>query len=202
MKTIIPIALIAVGLAACGSDGRRSAKHQDYETVQEGSASGVTAAIRGPGETLPPITGTNADTTTAFGIDPSRVPAAPQPGTVAETFPPPARSVDPSSPQVPPPMTSATPAPEPAPRPRPIAPRPQPEPQPVPTEPEQTDTTATEPPPPPPTQTDTIAPPPPVDAEKPKKKEPRKEKPPKKHDDDTPPSDTSEAEEPPPPPPA
>jgi hypothetical protein len=41
---------------------------QDYQTVQEGSASGVTSTINAPGETPPPLTNTNADTTTNFTL--------------------------------------------------------------------------------------------------------------------------------------
>ena len=36
--------------------------------MQEGSASGVTSTINGPGETTPPLTNTNVDTTTNFTL--------------------------------------------------------------------------------------------------------------------------------------
>ncbi|HEX8411191.1 MAG TPA: hypothetical protein VF883_20185 [Thermoanaerobaculia bacterium] len=79
----------------------RRGSQQGYEVVQEGSASGVTSTIQGPGETLPPLTGTNADTTTAFSIDPNAVAGAPAPqqtpGTLAGAMP-----------SYPPPMTSST----------------------------------------------------------------------------------------------
>lgn len=61
---------LAILLTACGRDAAHRDQEQ-YEVIQEGSASGVTSRIQGPGETLPPITGTNADTTTAFTIDPT-----------------------------------------------------------------------------------------------------------------------------------
>lgn len=129
--------------AACARDGAHRNNQQNYETVQEGSANGVTATIQGPGESLPPITNTNADTTTAFNIDPNTAtasPATPPPG----SLPPPMAST-------PPPMTAPIPR-------APIATQPAPAPPPV--------TTTHEPAPPPP-QTDptttTAAPPPATD---------------------------------------
>lgn len=88
-KLIYPVVLMVVFAVACGGDeGRKSASQAAYETVQEGSASGVTSTIHGPGETLPPITGTNADTTTAFTLDPNAVPpAGGTPATIAGTLP-------------------------------------------------------------------------------------------------------------------
>jgi hypothetical protein len=88
-KLIYPAVLMVVFAVACGGDeGRNSASQAAYETVQEGSASGVTSTIHGPGETLPPITGTNADTTTAFTINPNAVPpAGGAPATMAGTLP-------------------------------------------------------------------------------------------------------------------
>ena len=112
MKNTLIFPLIFVGLwgVACGGDdGARRGNQAAYETVQEGSAAGVTSSIQGPGETLPPITGTNADTTTAFSIDPNVASAAPAPnvapggGTLAGTLP--------TQPAYPPPMTSASPQP-------------------------------------------------------------------------------------------
>lgn len=90
-KLIYPIVAV-VFAAACGSDGERSGKGagRNYEMVQEGSASGVTSTIAGPGETLPPITGTNADTTSAFTIDPNVAPGSvtQQPTAMGATLPP------------------------------------------------------------------------------------------------------------------
>ncbi|HEV7768921.1 MAG TPA: hypothetical protein VGQ76_28260 [Thermoanaerobaculia bacterium] len=151
-KLILPAVLLFTTAACGGRDGARSATQQQYETVQEGSAAGVTANIGGPGETLPPITGTDMDTTTALALNPNILP----PGTPAPA---------PTS-TYPPPMTSAAMPTQPAPVPRPVAPAPQPvtqspspvqPPPPVKAEPAEpvTDTTATttapaeEPPPPP-----------------------------------------------------
>ena len=158
-RWMCPIALVV--FAACGSDSRNPSDQKEFEVVQEGSASGVTSTIAGPGETLPPITGTNADTTTAFTIDPNAVSATPTPGTLAGTLPPSYPSqpayVPPSSPSpsyMPPrreaerPMTSSSPAPA-QPQPTESAP-----PQQTPT----TDTAATQQQPP--QQTQTAAPPP------------------------------------------
>jgi hypothetical protein len=75
-KLIYPMVLVLFA-AACGghSNARGTAAQQQYETVQEGSAAGVTSTISGPGETLPPMTATNVDTTTAFALNPNAVPA-------------------------------------------------------------------------------------------------------------------------------
>jgi hypothetical protein len=108
MKTKLIFPLIFVGFwgVACGGDGARRGNNQKaYETVAEGSAAGVTSTIHGPGEVLPPVTGTNADTTTAFSIDPNvasvAAPASAQgSGTLAGTLP-----IQPAYPQ---PMTSAS----------------------------------------------------------------------------------------------
>src|SRR5687768_17962579 len=95
MKNKLIYPLVVVMVAACGGDGDQTARQNqgEYETVQEGSASGVTSTISGPGETLPPITGTNADTTTAFALNPTGLPpatTAQQAGTMAGTMPAPA----------------------------------------------------------------------------------------------------------------
>lgn len=163
-------------LAACGGDESKAANQQAYETVQEGSVAGVTTTIQGPGESLPGITNTNADTTTAFTLDPNAVAQAPQTGSVPPLSAPssPAPSYDPAptyspAPQAPvrqtaPPPRTATQTPreperEPETPPQtstasPQPPEREPEPQPTP-EPPPTTTTEEEPPPPPPTQTDT-----------------------------------------------
>jgi hypothetical protein len=60
-KLMYGLLLVALSVSCGGRDSARS--QQQYETVEEGSAAGVTSTIHGPGETLPPITGTNADTT-------------------------------------------------------------------------------------------------------------------------------------------
>src|SRR5689334_8338525 len=92
---IFPLIFVVVGAIACGGDGaRRGDQKVAYDTVQEGSAVGVTSTIQGPGESMPPVTGTNADTTTAFSINPNAVAtttagAPPNAGTLAGTLPPP-----------------------------------------------------------------------------------------------------------------
>jgi hypothetical protein len=74
-KLIYPMVVVLFA-AACGggSDARGTAAQQQYETVQEGSAAGVTSTISGPGETLPPMTGTNVDSTNAFALNPGAAP--------------------------------------------------------------------------------------------------------------------------------
>lgn len=97
-KLICSLTILAA-LAACGGDEKRTAAEQaQFETVQEGSAAGVTSTIQGPGETIPPITGTNVDTTTAFTLNPNAVPATqPVGGTLAATFPDPTAGTTPTT---------------------------------------------------------------------------------------------------------
>jgi hypothetical protein len=59
--TFAAMALLVFG---CSRSGKVTRSEQQYQVVQEGSASGVTSTINGPGETPPPMTNTNADTTT------------------------------------------------------------------------------------------------------------------------------------------
>lgn len=215
-KLIYPI-VVVVFAAACGGDGEdgKAVAGQQYETVQEGSAAGVTSSIGGPGQTLPPITDTNADTTSAFALNPNAAPMAPQQsgavagmvppsnqpvytgaatGGMSPSYTPPPRTTAPSpAPQrptyTPPPMTSSsTPAPQPPPA-QNAAPAPQ-----QPAEPAEgpapgTDTSATNTAPPPPAQTAT-APPPPEKPQPPQEQEQEESQ------------DEEPAEEPPPPPPA
>lgn len=191
---------IALLAAACGGGGGRG---QIVETVEEGSVSGVTQTIHGPGELLPPITGTNADTTTAFTLNPSAVPAGgATPGTLAGTLPqnvgmpPQAAAAQPVA--SPPPAQSPTPSAAPSqPVTRQPAPSPQPstpparenEPQPPPARepvPDPQPPVRQEPPPtPPPTDT---APPP---AETPPAAQPPAEKPPSAPPPDDPPPPTA-----------
>lgn len=220
-KLIYPVVLMVVFAAACGGDdGRKSADQAAYETVQEGSASGVTSTIHGPGETLPPITGTNADTTTAFTLNPNVAPGG-TPATVAGTLPAPTPVYGGTSagggtytPQQP--VTRATPSPQPqqprqvsvpqqpvtatpsAPQPQPAQPatQPQPQPEPAPAEPTEsgpTDTATTQAPP---TSTNTAPPPQEKLKQEPKQNEPAP--PPPSEQGEEP----SEEEPPPPPPPA
>src|SRR5690348_17326971 len=144
-RLMFPLVLVAAWGVACSGDGaRRGTQQNSYETVQEGSAAGVTSTIHGPGEVLPPVTGTNADTTTAFSIDPNTVSTAPAPlppnavaGAPMTTAPPPMPAPVPTTTttttapaRYPVPQTSAVPTrqppperkPEPAPTPTP-APR-------------------------------------------------------------------------------
>lgn len=65
IPTLVALALLAVG---CSRSGKIQHGQQDYQVVQEGSASGVTSTITGPGETTASATDTNADTTTNFTL--------------------------------------------------------------------------------------------------------------------------------------
>ncbi|HEX7680046.1 MAG TPA: hypothetical protein VF713_18090 [Thermoanaerobaculia bacterium] len=71
---ILTLAAFALLVFACSRSGKMQRDQKQYDVVPEGSASGVTSTINGPGETPPPVTDTNADTTTNFTI-----PANPNP---------------------------------------------------------------------------------------------------------------------------
>lgn len=207
-KLIYPlIATLLLTGAACRGDRKSTASQQQFETVQEGSAAGVTSTIQGPGETIPPMTGTNADTTTSFALNPNVAPGQPAGGTIAGTMP--------AQPAYPSAVPTGTYLPQPIPAqrqpiviqrstPRPVEQQPQQPVEPVPAQP--TETVAE--PAPPPSQTDTtmtqtVPPPtqtapPPQQQEKPKKDQ--QQKPPEDEQEEQ--TDTAEPPPPPPPPPA
>lgn len=60
--------IVAFALAACRGQDQAKRATPNYEVVSEGSASGVTSTINGPGEKPAPVTDTNADTTTNFTL--------------------------------------------------------------------------------------------------------------------------------------
>jgi hypothetical protein len=68
IRKIAILATFVVLIAGCSRSGKMQRGQQQYQTVQEGSASGVTSTINGPGETPAPVTDTNADTTTNFTL--------------------------------------------------------------------------------------------------------------------------------------
>jgi hypothetical protein len=68
IATIATIATVALVVLGCGRSGKMHRGQQQYDVVQEGSASGVTSTINGPGETTAPATDTSADTTTNFTL--------------------------------------------------------------------------------------------------------------------------------------
>ena len=92
-KQLILLAIAGLTALSCGRDEERVARdQQQYETVQEGSAAGVSATLT-DGAAMPPLTGTNADTTSAFALDPNAVASTPGgAGTIAGTLPPPMTS--------------------------------------------------------------------------------------------------------------
>lgn len=84
-------ALAAIGLAACGGDDVKggAGAGREYEVVAEGSASGVDPSLASG---VPPLTNTNADTTTAFSsvpgsADPTSTAMAPLPPLVGTPYP-------------------------------------------------------------------------------------------------------------------
>lgn len=68
IRKIVAVVSFVVLVAACSKSSKMQRGQQQYQTVQEGSASGVTSTINGPGETPAPITDTNIDTTTNFTL--------------------------------------------------------------------------------------------------------------------------------------
>lgn len=87
-RKIAPLAATLLLAFGCSRAGKVQRNQQEYQTVQEGSASGVTSTINAPGETTPPLTNTNVDTTTNFTL-----PTNPNPlgndtaGSMASTLP-------------------------------------------------------------------------------------------------------------------
>jgi len=86
---------LALASASCRNDKGMRREQKNYDVVQEGSATGVSSTISGPGETPPPatasypMTATNADTTTAFTLPSTPVESMQQPSTIAGTVPQP-----------------------------------------------------------------------------------------------------------------
>lgn len=127
MKHSLILALLAAFLlATCGRYGPGSLRRdqEQYEVVEEGAASGGSATLAAPGEAppvLPTLTGTNADTTTAFTIPTGTMTdTAVPPGSIAGTFPtgdwnPPPRPRPRTPPPPPPPPTTTVSEPEPPP---------------------------------------------------------------------------------------
>src|SRR3954463_12344827 len=112
----LSILICSAVVLGCGRSQTAKRAEQNYQVVQEGQASGVTSTINGPGETPPPITDTNVDTTTNFTLPDNPAPLGTQPpNTVAGTLP--------SAPVPPPsyPQPSPTAAPRPVQRATPVA---------------------------------------------------------------------------------
>jgi DNA polymerase-3 subunit gamma/tau len=117
-KRIFFIGLAAATLIGCRGNGGGLRRDQaQYETVQEGTASGNATALNpDPAQPALAMTGTNADTTSAFTLPNTIPPAAPAPGapgTLAATMP------APDAPR-------STPLASPAPRPRVVERAPEP----------------------------------------------------------------------------
>jgi hypothetical protein len=109
MKSTLAVLLVVVSLTgACRNDKNLKRGQQNYDVVQEGSATGVTSTISGPGETPPPatgtpLTGTNADTTTNFTLPSTQTDTTggsmQPPGTIAGTMTAPIPSAAPTRPR-------------------------------------------------------------------------------------------------------
>ncbi len=93
MKMSVLVFALATALftAACGDDRNNLRRdQQEYDVVQEGAGGTVSSTLQVPGEVapLPPLTGTNADTTSAFTLPTTTDPTqSGPPGTIAGTFP-------------------------------------------------------------------------------------------------------------------
>jgi hypothetical protein len=164
----LPLLVAVCLIAAACRDGANGIgrKAGNYEVIEEGSAAGVTSTLHSPGEvitpptqTMPDMTGTSLDTTTAFTILDPAIGTAPPAGTdtLAGTLPP---VIDPNAGAVrsaPRPTTSrpvatsprpSTPEPQPVGAPRALETRPEP----VPIEEPDSNEPAVEEPPPSPEQ--------------------------------------------------
>lgn len=168
MENRVKLVLIAAVLAAACHRGSSTMQREQksYEVVSEGQAAGVSSTINAPGETTPPLTNTNADTTSNFTLAPNVDPTGTTPpGTIAGTLPATGPVTAMPMPQIPRPAAPPPRTLPPPPRATPPAPPPEQTDTSTTTAPPppQTDTTETEeqepqeepPPPPPPTQTDT-----------------------------------------------
>jgi hypothetical protein len=88
MKTTLILLLATLALPGCRDNTKLSGEQKTYEVVEEGAASGVAGTI---GEAAVPLTGTNADTTTAFQLPMTATTASTDPGAgaLAGTIPDP-----------------------------------------------------------------------------------------------------------------
>ncbi|HEV7425388.1 MAG TPA: hypothetical protein VGQ46_03405 [Thermoanaerobaculia bacterium] len=166
-QKIATLAAIAFLVFGCSRSGKVQRNQQQYQTVQEGSASGVTSTINAPGETTPPLTNTNVDTTTnltlptnpaplgtgtASGSMASAMPSAPSYPVGAPGVPPRARTSTRPAPVANAPVVTDTVGSTTPPMPRERTTQPARQPQPREQRP-QTDTAATDTSAPPPTDT-------------------------------------------------
>jgi hypothetical protein len=86
IRKIPTLAALAFVVFGCSRSGKMQRDQKQYDVVPEGSASGVTSTINGPEDAKPPVTETNADTTTAFTIPTDSNPIGTQTiGTIATT---------------------------------------------------------------------------------------------------------------------
>jgi hypothetical protein len=67
-RKIVTLATVALLFFGCSRSGKMQRGQQQYDVVKEGSATGVTSTINGPGETPAPATDTNVDPTTNFTL--------------------------------------------------------------------------------------------------------------------------------------
>jgi len=114
-RKIATLAATVLLIFGCSRSGKVQRNQEQYQTVQEGSASGVTSTINGPGETTPPLTNTNVDTTTNFTLPTNPAPLGTDTalGSMASSMPT-APSYPAGTPGMPPqsrPRTSTRPAP-------------------------------------------------------------------------------------------
>src|SRR5688572_9538489 len=92
-KTFVSLLSSLLFAAACRRSGKLNRDQKEYEVVQEGSGGAVSSTISAPGEVaaplMPTLTGTNADTTSAFNLPNAMTDTSTSapPGTIAGTLP-------------------------------------------------------------------------------------------------------------------
>jgi hypothetical protein len=82
------VILLILAAVSCSRQQKMQRDQQNYDVVQEGATGSATTTLAAPGETAPPATATNVDTTTAFTLPQTATttPTAP-PGTIAGSLP-------------------------------------------------------------------------------------------------------------------
>ena len=80
--------LLIFAAISCGRQQKMQRDQQNYDVVQEGATGTATTTLAAPGETAPPATATNVDTTTAFTLpETATTTSTAPPGTIAGSLP-------------------------------------------------------------------------------------------------------------------
>jgi hypothetical protein len=82
------VILLIFAAVSCGRQQKMQRDQQNYDVVQEGATGTATTTLAAPGETAPPATATNVDTTTAFTLpETATTTSTAPPGTIAGSLP-------------------------------------------------------------------------------------------------------------------